>query len=588
MEDQDDELHLKQSFLKTEIIDKNIDQDKFLDYCMQIKENGDDINSWTFDELKKCVSDFDELLKKESEQEKEKEKEKEKVKEFASLNSFLSNNNTISNLIFQSSTQQQTQIQTQTQSQNQFNLKNISNIISNSLFNNNNQNSQLQSKNKTAITLNPLQLLMNSEKLRQKIDSDIQEESLQHPNLDNVTNLQKREIKCKLAEKTKLNDKKIKVIIQNPKNSEKSLLSTQYTLYEVCTQPLNWLVQRRYSDFDWLRNILCKLFPRLFIPPIPGKKTGQRRFEQDFIDKRMKFLQMFMDEIMENEELKANEALISFLSFTDRTQFERKMKELNSYIPSHYCEDLKTLEGKIYILNDDFNENYYININNYLKLRYQILSRLNNNLKSFFINQTKACMDLDEVQKDFETLNILSTKVKLSNKINKTYEELNIFFKNWKRILFNENMIIKEQIKHFFKREKIENLIFIELIDSREQLRQKYFSEKTRLDAKKEKLYKINDFNKWEIEDNFGQIDTAKLMRDKSYALEKMCTRETHALENMHKQLGYANYMNIVQLKNKIENNEKKLVAITKEFANKFYPSLNDGITLWSTLNTYI
>ena len=68
---------------------------------------------------------------------------------------------------------------------------------------------------------------------------------------------------------------------------------------------------------------------------------------------------MFMDEIMENEELKANEALISFLSFTDRTQFERKMKELNSYIPSHYCEDLKTLEGKIYILNDDFNENYY-------------------------------------------------------------------------------------------------------------------------------------------------------------------------------------------------------------------------------------
>jgi hypothetical protein len=228
-------LHLKQSFLKTEIIDKNIDQDKFLDYCMQIKENGDDINNWTFDELKKCVSDFNELLKKVSEQEKE--KEKEKVKEFASLNSFLSNNNTISNLIFQPSTQQQTQIQTQTQSQNQFNLKNISNIISNSLFNNNNQNSQLQSKNKTAITLNPLQLLMNSEKLRQKIDSDIQEESLQHPNLDNVTNLQKREIKCKLAEKTKLNDKKIKVIIQNPKNSEKSLLSTKYTLYEVCTQP---------------------------------------------------------------------------------------------------------------------------------------------------------------------------------------------------------------------------------------------------------------------------------------------------------------------------------------------------------------
>ena len=53
----------------------------------------------------------------------------------------------------------------------------------------------------------------------------------------------------------------------------------------------------------------------------------------------MKFLQMFMDEIMENEELKTSEALIAFLSFTDRIQFERKMKELNCYLPSHYSED---------------------------------------------------------------------------------------------------------------------------------------------------------------------------------------------------------------------------------------------------------
>ena len=594
MSEQDEELHLKQSYLKSEIIDKNIDQDKFLDYCMKIKENGDDINNWTFDELKKCVADFNELLKQESE--KIKENENFKVNEYSSVDSFLSSTNQNSDQNFQ--IQNQTQQESNQQNQNRFNFQSIQNIISNKFYsitntftnsfnnNNNNQNSQNQLMNKTSLTtLNPLQLLMNSEKLRQKINTDIQESPLQYPSFNN---LQKREIKCKFIEKTRLNDKKIKVIIQNPKNSEKSLLSTQYTLYEVCTKPLDLLVYRRYSDFDWLRNILVKLYPRLFIPPIPGKKTGQRRFEQDFIEKRMMLLQLFLDEIVENEELKASEALNAFLCYTDRPQFERKMKELNNYIPSQYCEDFKTLEGKIFILNDDFNENYYTNINNYLKLRYQILSRLNSNLKNYFLDQTKACMDLDEVQKDFETLNILSKKVKLSDKINKTYEELNIFFKNWKRNVFNENMIIKEQIKRFFKREKIENYIFIELIDSREQLRQKYFSDKAKLETKKEKLYKIMDFNKWEIEDNFNQIDPSRLMRDKNYAFEKMCTRETKALENIHKLLGYANYMNVIQLKNKIEQNEKKLVEITKEFANKFYPSLNDGITLWSTLNTYI
>ena len=176
----------------------------------------------------------------------------------------------------------------------------------------------------------------------------------------------------------------------------------------------------------------------------------------------------------------------------------------------------------------------------------------------------------------------------MKDSIVKTYEELSIFFKNWKRILFNENEIIKENLKDFFKLQKMENFAFIELIDSREAIRQKYAAEKTKLDAKKERLYKLMDFSKWEIEDNYGQVDRALLFRDKNYAFNNMCTKETQALENIHKMLGYANYMNNDQLKSIIKYNEKKFVEITKEFANKFYPSLNDGITLWSTLNTYV
>ena len=197
-------------------------------------------------------------------------------------------------------------------------------------------------------------------------------------------------------------------------------------------------------------------------------------------------------------------------------------------------------------------------------------------------------MNLEEVQKDFETLKILNSKVMMKDSIVKTYEELSIFFKNWKRILFNENEIIKENLKDFFKLQKMENFAFIELIDSRESIRQKYAAEKTKLDAKKERLYKLMDFSKWEIEDNYGQVDRALLFRDKNYAFNNMCTKETQALENIHKMLGYANYMNNDQLKSIIKYNEKKFVEITKEFANKFYPSLNDGITLWSTLNTYV
>ena len=565
MEDNDQELQIKQNFLKSEIIDKGIDPNKFLEYCVSIKENGDDINNWNFDDLKKCVADFNELLKKES------QNVEQEAQNISNINNSISNSN--SNSLQISSTHSQPQNLNQDNSQIiQKNNSSNNKIFANQIY-------------KTALSLNIIQV--NNENFRKLIQTEMQDISLIYPNLNsNIPN--KLEIKCKKAEKTNLNDKKIKVIIQNPKNSEKSLLFTQYTLYEVFTKEMDWLVQRRYSDFDWLRNILSKLYPRTFIPPMAKKKQGPKRFEQDFINKRMKSMQFFIDEIMENEELKTSEALVAFLSFNDRTQFEKKMKDLNNYVPSQYCEDLKTINGKINILNDDNNENYYININNYLNLKHQILSKLNSDFKNFYLNQTKACMDLDEVQKDFGTLELLGKKVKLSNGLNKTYEALSNFFEDFKNALYKKNVIIKEQIKHFFKIEKNENAIFIDLFENRENLRQKYITEKNKLNAKKEKLYKINDINKWEIEDNYGKVDQARLMRDKNYAFEKMCTRNTQSLENIHKQLGYINFMNALQLQDKIEKNEKKLIENIKQFTEIFYPSINQEIAAWSPLHTYI
>ena len=551
-EQEPDQLQLKQQLLKSEILDKNYDQMKFLQYCISQKENGDDLNNWTFDELKTCVNNFQESLKP----------KEQDTKKSSSLNFFLSTakSNT------QSQQPQLSQPQSQQYPLNQpypyQNTQNNSNIYNNQPYQNyspyqqyppnyqpNFQQQNYQQQNfqqyspyqqnntpyqfqpqqqftppstqippspqqpqgpaliQSVTSLNPLQQMLNNEKMQQKINTDIQNINIEHTNQSPPKT--KFEVLCKKSEKTVLNDKEVKVIIQNPKTTEKSLLASQYTVYEVCTESMHWIVHRRYSDFDWLRTILSKFFPRIVIPPIPGKKVGNRRFEEDFIEKRMKFLQLFIDDLMKNEELKSSEALYAFLSFSDRVQFDRKIKELNNIVPSQYCEDIKTITGKLTVLYDDYNESYYTNVNNFYKLQYQILLRLNYNMKNFYRNMTMACMNLEEVYKDFETLNILNEKVMMNEKITKTYEELSIFFKNWKRILFNENEIIKENIKDFFKYQKMEALSFIELIDSRELIRQKYAAEKAKLDAKKEKLYKIMDFNKWEIEDNFGQVDRA-------------------------------------------------------------------------------
>jgi hypothetical protein len=58
MENKDDLLLSKQELLKAEIIDKNYDREAFLDFCIAKKENGDDLNTWTIDELKEAIDEF--------------------------------------------------------------------------------------------------------------------------------------------------------------------------------------------------------------------------------------------------------------------------------------------------------------------------------------------------------------------------------------------------------------------------------------------------------------------------------------------------------------------------------------------------
>ena len=167
-------------------------------------------------------------------------------------------------------------------------------------------------------------------------------------------------VDCKKLEKSPLNDKEVVVILKNPKIVETSIFLQKYVNYEVETPLMNWIVRRRYSDFEWLRTTLARYHPGYVLPPLPSKKISNRRFEVDFIAKRMASLQKFMDTLCLNENIKATEPLNCFLYMTDRNQFEAKMKELSSYQPSPFIEESKTFSGSLTIsVDDENNEKYF-------------------------------------------------------------------------------------------------------------------------------------------------------------------------------------------------------------------------------------
>ena len=54
----DSQILKKQNLLKNEIIDKNYDKELFLDFCISKKDNGDDLDNWTLNELIDIINEF--------------------------------------------------------------------------------------------------------------------------------------------------------------------------------------------------------------------------------------------------------------------------------------------------------------------------------------------------------------------------------------------------------------------------------------------------------------------------------------------------------------------------------------------------
>ena len=416
--------------------------------------------------------------------------------------------------------------------------------------------------------------------------SDIKMESFE----ENIIKKTTKEIECLKLEKTQLNDQTILVNISNPHQVNNSLFSTNYILYDVSTVQFKWIVNRRYSDFIWLRDCLKNLFPSDIIPMLPKKKIGNRRFEKDFLEKREKGLQKFINKIVNNEKYKATEILIIFLSCGERNLFEQKMKTIS---PKSLCNqnvyNSKSLDGKIKILNlenPEFEKEILQNFNSisiYCNLQNDLLKELQNNLSGYKKSMAAACNYLEEAEKNFLKLSMIMDKVNISDKIKNVYEQYEIFIKNWKRIQVNQCCIIKDMIKNFYKNiiNKFEPLI--ENLEKGQSLIEEYQTNKNKTIAKKELLWQQMDISKWEL-NPIEQIDTNRLYRDKIYAQEKMCFKESLDINIKGKLLGYYFYQNYFSFKNLIEELNQSYVINIKDFANQIYPSLTDGITVYSNL----
>ena len=255
-----------------------------------------------------------------------------------------------------------------------------------------------------------------------------------------------------------------------------------------------------------------------------------------------------------------------------------------------FVNQIRSFEGKVKLINFENlqnSKNYFNNLNNFLKSQNETLQIIHHNLNKFHMNLATACTNLDEVEKGFKKLNEISKKVNLSNNMCNVYEQYEIFFKNWKRLQINQTCVIKDVVNNFFKDIKGKCQTFSDLISLQENLKDDYINKSNKLNLKKESLWNQMDIKKWEL-NQMENIDMMLIYRDKNYAKEKMCFKETNDLKGIKSFIQYFYYCNYINYNILFKEFEKSYIDNLQEFTNQIQPNITDGVEVWSHLSSNI
>mmetsp|Transcript_13834 Transcript_13834/g.18062 ORF Transcript_13834/g.18062 Transcript_13834/m.18062 type:complete len:574 (+) Transcript_13834:323-2044(+) len=116
----------------------------------------------------------------------------------------------------------------------------------------------------------------------------------------------------------------VNVSISDPVQADRSFTNPNPpVMYLVSTDPTGTKVRRRYSDFDWLRELLQTRYVGIMVPPLPEKKIGSSKA---FIQSRMRGLNLFMNRLLENPYLKSDSATKLFLEAEALADWEQGKK----------------------------------------------------------------------------------------------------------------------------------------------------------------------------------------------------------------------------------------------------------------------
>ena len=439
-----------------------------------------------------------------------------------------------------------------------------------------------QASNKNIIQENQSNVIVNQPEKNKNNNNDNKEEekdidtSIAYGIITNVLE------DTKLVDQTPLTMEPNPIIqVGFPEKVEGGFFTKSYVTYLITTNPLNLKVRRRYSDFDWLRQMIQNLYFWNVIPTTPRKnRFGGDKFGEPFLQKRMRTLEKFLNYCLMNPIIKCSKLFYDFISIEKEEDFQKTKKEYEKIKPAVNINEFKTQFGKANIQINKKKEIYYENIKDNISINENLLIKLNTNFKSLKTQIDNLTTIIDEITKIFDELNKNSIKYFDGEYIIKSYENMNKLFSNWSETLKRHNKILNIDLREYFKYTKNIFKSMKDLVYSVENNKNTYLKNLRYLINKKEDLFKRGDTNKWDLNIQ-DRNNLNNLVRDKSLAVTKILPKETVNVIGMKKTYGF--YLNrILEEYERIRainsNNHKKTIINVCEKIIEIYGDFQKGI----------
>ena len=328
-----------------------------------------------------------------------------------------------------------------------------------------------------------------------KIPHDLRSESEKDNNNDNNNNTDynnslssghlnengvEEMIKCVQMEKTEFSKiPELEIRIKFPEKVEPGIFSKPYMSYSVVANPFGLTARKRYSDFEWLHNILSGHFINYIVPPL-CKKNYMEQFNEDFISKRARALERFMNGIAIHPILRNSFIFYDFIAIKDPEEFKQKKIMYEQPFNPKRINDFNTSNGLIKLNLSNENEIYFQNILGNIDMNENLMKEIIYGYKNLFQIIKKLNEKIIEIGYLWKKFEAKSKKFYESSNIYTPYKILKDYMKDWaemnKRQIFEISENIIENFR-YMKNEYINFRPFAERVNEKKELFFKEFDD---------------------------------------------------------------------------------------------------------------